>query len=196
MLSQDKNINKKGFLMIATLFLITFILGSFFTGYRIIYSKGEKVISAAAKNKTEERVQNISVLTYNELYKIDRGINEGVYMSSLDFFCGSSENFRVWLNQNKSDELSRGGYIINKIILNRKIVYEAGTGNCYKIMKELLKNGDAQNIFEIKLEKRIRSRIADILFTTSVTLEYNFKNIDITKPNAEYIKEFTAYADK
>lgn len=188
--------NKKGFLLIIVLFLVTFILGSFFAGYRIVYSKGQKIISATNKNKTAEKVQNISNLAYNELYKIDKGINENKYSSSIDFFAGSDNNFRVWLNQKSSEEFSRGGYKIKKITYNKKIVFETGTGNCWKIMNDLLQKDNAQNIFYIELIKNIKSEVMDISFTAEIKLEYVHRNRDITNPDTESIKEFTAYLNE
>lgn len=196
MLSQDKNMNKKGFLLIVTLFLVTFILGSFLAGYRTIYSKGQKIISAANKFKLDEKIANIHSLTYNEFYKIDKEINTGAYLSSLDFFAGSDENYRIWLNQKKSDEVSRGGYFIKKIFLNKKMIYEAGTGNCWEIMNEFLNKGNIETIFNMELEKKIDSRVVKLTFTASIILKYKYQNTDITKPDAEYIEEFWAYAEE
>ena len=196
MLSQDKNMNKKGFLLIVTLFLVTFILGSFLAGYRIIYSKGQKIISAADKFKLEEKTANIHSLTYNELYKIDNGINAGEYTSSLDFFGGSDENYRIWFNQKRSDEVSRGGYFIKRILLKKKVIYEAGEGNCWKIMNEFLNKGNIETVFNMELEKKIDSRVVNLTFTADIILKYQYQNTDITKPDAEYIEEFWAYADE
>ncbi len=193
--SWEKNMNKKAFLLLTTIFLITFIMGSFFVGYRLTHSKGKKLISKLNSSKNREENEILQTLGYHELYKIDRNINEGKYDNSLEVFAKSNGNKKIWLKK-KGEILqeSCGGYILQKFIYNdSEIIYPNNTEEIYESMiRKLQSHFVEKRKFTGMLEKRIKSEELnmEIIFTTVINVEYEFGNEDIDKPDAEYVKEF------
>lgn len=187
--------NKKAFLLLITIFLITFLMGSFLVGYRMTHTRSKKLISRLESLKNKEKNEILHTLAYHELYKIDRYINQGKYENSIDFFAGSSSKKRIWLkNKNEVLQMSYGGYTLQKILYNNsETIYPNNNGGIYeKISKKLQSNFVEKRKFIVKIEKIIKSDELDleVIFTVVINLEYEFENDDIDKPDAEYVKEF------
>lgn len=186
---KEENGRKKGFLMLSVFFIITFIMGTLFIGYRIVYSKGKRIISYLEGQKLNIDRENIETIVYSELYKIDLGINEGKFENSLDYFARSKEIERVWENKDGTILTSNGGYKIRKIFYEGKEIYRAGNGNFYSKLVTTLKNGRVKNSFKIELEKNIENREIKLKFIAKVVLEYKFQNINLEAPDLEKIEE-------
>ncbi|WP_176891700.1 hypothetical protein LIY46_01310 [Fusobacterium varium] len=187
--------NRKAFLLLITIFLITFIMGSFLVGYRMTHTRGKKLISRLDSLKIKEKNEVLHTLAYHELYKIDRYINEGKYESSIDFFAGSSIQKRVWLK--KKDEvlqMSYGGYTLQKLLYNNsEIIYPNSNEEIYeKISNKLQSHFVEKRKFTARMEKKIKSDEInlEVIFVAVINIEYEFENDDIDKPNTEYVKEF------
>lgn len=186
---KEENGRKKGFLMLSVFFIITLIMGTLFIGYRIVYSKGKRIISYLEGQKLNIDRENIETIVYSELYKIDLGINEGKFENSLDYFARSKEIKRVWENKDETILTSNGGYKIRKILYEGKEIYRAGNGNFYSKLVTTLKNGRVKNSFKIELEKNIENREIKLKFIAKVVLEYKFQNINLEAPDLEKIEE-------
>lgn len=186
---KEENGRKKGFLMLSVFFIITLIMGTLFIGYRIVYSKGKRIISYLEGQKLNIDRENIETIVYSELYKIDLGINEGKFENSLDYFVRSKEIKRVWENKDGTILTSNGGYKIRKILYEGKEIYRAGNGNFYSKLVTTLKNGRVKNSFKIELEKNIENREIKLKFIAKVVLEYKFQNINLEAPDLEKIEE-------
>lgn len=186
---KEENGRKKGFLMLSVFFIITLIMGTLFIGYRIVYSKGKRIISYLEGQKLNIEKENIETIVYSELYKIDLGINEGKFENSLDYFARSKEIKRVWENKDGTILTSNGGYKIRKIYYDGKLLYTAGNGNFYSKLVTTLKNGRVKNSFKIELEKNIENREIKLKFIAKVVLEYKFQNINLEAPDLEKIEE-------
>ena len=186
---KEENGRKKGFLMLSVFFIITLIMGTLFIGYRIVYSKGKRIISYLEGQKLNIDRENIETIVYSELYKIDLGINEGKFENSLDYFARSKEIKRVWENKDGTILTSNGGYKIRKILYEGKEIYRAGNGNFYSNLVTTLKNGRVKNSFKIELEKNIENREIKLKFIAKVVLEYKFQNINLEAPDLEKIEE-------
>lgn len=186
---KEENGRKKGFLMLSVFFIITLIMGTLFIGYRIVYSKGKRIISYLEGQKLNIEKENIETIVYSELYKIDLGINEGRFENSLDYFARSKEIKRVWENKDGTLLTSNGGYKIRKILYEGKEIYRAGNGNFYSKLVTTLKNGRVKNSFKIELEKNIENREIKLKFIAKVVLEYKFQNTDLEVPDLEKIEE-------
>ncbi|MFR8990483.1 MAG: hypothetical protein ACLVH9_04870 [Fusobacterium sp.] len=186
---KEENSRKKGFLMLSVFFIITLIMGTLFIGYRIVYSKGKRIISYLEGQKLNIDRENIETIVYSELYKIDLGINEGKFENSLDYFARSKEIKRVWENKDGTILTSNGGYKIRKILYEGKEIYRAGNGNFYSKLVTTLKNGRVKNSFKIELEKNIENREIKLKFIAKVVLEYKFQNINLEAPDLEKIEE-------
>lgn len=186
---KEENSRKKGFLMLSVFFIITLIMGILFIGYRIVYSKGKRIISYLEGQKLNIDRENIETIVYSELYKIDLGINEGKFENSLDYFARSKEIKRVWENKDGTILTSNGGYKIRKILYEGKEIYRAGNGNFYSKLVTTLKNGRVKNSFKIELEKNIENREIKLKFIAKVVLEYKFQNINLEAPDLEKIEE-------
>lgn len=175
--------------MLSVFFIITLIMGTLFIGYRIVYSKGKRIISYLEGQKLNIEKENIETIVYSELYKIDLGINEGRFENSLDYFARSKEIKRVWENKDGTLLTSNGGYKIRKILYEGKEIYRAGNGNFYSKLVTTLKNGRVKNSFKIELEKNIENREIKLKFIAKVVLEYKFQNTDLEVPDLEKIEE-------
>lgn len=186
---KEENGRKKGFLMLSVFFIITLIMGTLFIGYRIVYSKGKRIISYLEGQKLNIEKENIETIVYSELYKIDLGINEGKFENSLDYFARSKEIKRVWENKDGTILTSNGGYKIRKILYEGKEIYRVGNGNFYSKLVTTLKNGRVKNSFKIELEKNIENREIKLKFIAKVVLEYKFQNINLEAPDLEKIEE-------
>lgn len=186
---KEGNCKKRGFLMLSVFFIITLIMGTLFIGYRIVYSKGKRIISYIEGQKLNIERENIETIVYSELYKIDLGINEGKFENSLDYFARSKEIKRVWENKDGTILTSNGGYKIRKILYEGKEIYRAGNGNFYSKLVTTLKNGRVKNSFKIELEKNIENREIKLKFIAKVVLEYKFQNINLEAPDLEKIEE-------
>lgn len=186
---KEENGRKKGFLMLSVFFIITLIMGTLFIGYRIVYSKGKRIISYLEGQKLNIDRENIETIVYSELHKIDLGINEGKFENSLDYFARSKEIKRVWENKDGTILTSNGGYKIRKILYEGKEIYRAGNGNFYSKLVTTLKNGRVKNSFKIELEKNIENREIKLKFIAKVVLEYKFQNINLEAPDLEKIEE-------
>lgn len=186
---KEENGRKKGFLMLSVFFIITLIMGTLFIGYRIVYSKGKRIISYLEGQKLNIERENIETIVYSELHKIDLGINEGKFENSLDYFARSKEIKRVWENKDGTILTSNGGYKIRKILYEGKEIYRAGNGNFYSKLVTTLKNGRVKNSFKIELEKNIENREIKLKFIAKVVLEYKFQNINLEAPDLEKIEE-------
>lgn len=186
---KEENGRKKGFLMLSVFFIITLIMGTLFIGYRIVYSKGKRIISYLEGQKLNIDRENIETIVYSELYKIDLGINEGKFENSLDYFARSKEIKRVWENKDGTILTSNGGYKIRKILYEGKEIYRAGNENFYSKLVTTLKNGRVKNSFKIELEKNIENREIKLKFIAKVVLEYKFQNINLEAPDLEKIEE-------
>ena len=186
---KEENGRKKGFLMLSVFFIITLIMGILFIGYRIVYSKGKRIISYLEGQKLNIDRENIETIVYSELYKIDLGINEGKFENSLDYFARSKEIKRVWENKDGTILTSNGGYKIRKILYEGKEIYRAGNGNFYSKLVTTLKNGRVKNSFKIELEKNIENREIKLKFIAKVVLECKFQNINLEAPDLEKIEE-------
>lgn len=186
---KEENGRKKGFLILSVFFIITLIMGTLFIGYRIVYSKGKRIISYLEGQKLNIDRENIETIVYSELYKIDLGINEGKFENSLDYFARSKEIKRVWENKDGTILTSNGGYKIRKILYEGKEIYRAGNGNFYSKLVTTLKNGRVKNSFKIELEKNIENREIKLKFIAKVVLEYKFQNINLEAPDLEKIEE-------
>lgn len=186
---KEENGRKKGFLMLSVFFIITLVIGTLFIGYRIVYSKGKRIISYLEGQKLNIDRENIETIVYSELYKIDLGINEGKFENSLDYFARSKEIERVWENKDGTILTSNGGYKIRKIFYEGKEIYRAGNGNFYSKLVTTLKNGRVKNSFKIELEKNIENREIKLKFIAKVVLEYKFQNINLEAPDLEKIEE-------
>lgn len=186
---KEENGRKKGFLMLSVFFIITLIMGTLFIGYRIVYSKGKRIISYLEGQKLNIDRENIETIVYSELHKIDLGINEGKFENSLDYFARSKEIERVWENKDGTILISNGGYKIRKIFYEGKEIYRAGNGNFYSKLVTTLKNGRVKNSFKIELEKNIENREIKLKFIAKVVLEYKFQNINLEAPDLEKIEE-------
>ena len=180
---------EKGFLMLSVFFIVTIILGTFFIGYQIVYSKGKKIISALEAQKLKVEKENIETIIYNEFYKIERGIINGMYIESLDYFAGNKNIKRVWEEKTGIIIMSDGGYQLRRIFFNGKVIYTAEEGNFYLKVSNMLKNEKTKNIIEIELEKQIENREIKLKIVVKVLLEYGFRNINIETPDLEKIKE-------
>ena len=180
---------EKGFLMLSVFFIVTIILGTFFIGYQIVYSKGKKIISALEAQKLKVEKENIETIIYNEFYKIERGIINGMYIESLDYFAGNKDIKRVWEEKTGIIIMSDGGYRLRRIFFNGKVIYTAEEGNFYLKVSNMLKNEKTKNIIEIELEKQIENREIKLKIVVKVLLEYGFRNINIETPDLEKIKE-------
>lgn len=186
---KEENGRKKGFLMLSVFFIITLVMGALFIGYRIVYSKGKRIISYLEGQKLNIDRENIETIVYSELHKIDLGINEGKFENSLDYFARSKEIKRVWENKDGTILTSNGGYKIRKILYEGKEIYRAGNGNFYSKLVTTLKNGRVKNSFKIELEKNIENREIKLKFIVKVVLEYKFQNINLEAPDLEKIEE-------
>lgn len=186
---KEENGRKKGFLMLSVFFIITLIMGTLFIGYRIVYSKGKRIISYLEGQKLNIDRENIETIVYSELYKIDLGINEGKFENSLDYFARNKEIKRVWENKDGTILASNGGYKIRKILYEGKEIYRAGNGNFYSKLVTTLKNGRVKNSFKIELEKNIENREIKLKFIAKAVLEYKFQNINLEAPDLEKIEE-------
>lgn len=187
--------NKKAFLLLITIFLITFIMGSFFVGYRMTHTRGQKLISRLNNLKVKEKKEILHTLAYHELYKIDKYIKEGKYEDSIDFFAKNNDQKRVWMK--KKDEAihsSYGGYTLQKFLYNNsEEIYPSSTGEIYeRILDKLQSHFVEKRKFTARMEKRIKSSELDmeIIFIVVINIEYEFGNGDINRADAEYVKEF------
>lgn len=187
--------NKKAFLLLITIFLITFLMGSFLVGYRMTYTRGKKLISRLNNLKVKEKKEILHTLVYHELYKIDKYIREGKYEDSIDFFAKNNDKKRVWMK--KKDEAlhsSYGGYTLQKFLYNNsEEIYPSSTGEIYeRILDKLQSHFVEKRTFTARMEKRIKSSELDmeIIFITVINIEYEFENCDINRADAEYVKEF------
>lgn len=190
-----KNMNKKAFLLLITIFLITFIMGSFLVGYRMTHTRGKKLISSLNSLKIKEKSETLHTLAYHELYKIDKYIKEDKYENSMDFFAKNNSKKRIWLK--KKDEVlqtSYGGYTLQKLLYNNyEEIYPNKTNEIYeRILDKLQSHFVEKRKFTAKLEKRIKSDELnmEIIFTAVINIEYEFGNDNINRADAEYVKEF------
>ncbi|BBA49940.1 hypothetical protein [uncultured Fusobacterium sp.] len=187
--------NRKAFLLLITIFLITFIMGSFLVGYRMTHTRGKKLISRLNALKIKEKKEILHTLAYHELYKIDKCIKEGKYEDSIDFFAKSNDKKRVWMK--KKDEAlhsSYGGYTLQKFLYNNsEEIYPSSTGEIYeRILDKLQSHFVEKRKFTAKMEKRVKSSELDteVIFIAVINIEYEFENGDINRADAEYVKEF------
>lgn len=187
--------NKKAFLLLITIFLITFIMGSFLVGYRMTHTRGQKLISRLNNLKVKEKKEILHTLAYHELYKIDKYIKEGKYEDSIDFFAKNNDQKRVWMK--KKDEVlhsSYGGYTLQKFLYNNsEEIYPSSTGEIYeRILDKLQSHFVEKRKFTARMEKRIKSSELEmeIIFIAIINVEYEFGNGDINRADAEYVKEF------
>lgn len=187
--------NKKAFLLLITIFLITFIMGGFLVGYRMTHTRGKKLISKLNNLKVKEKKEILHTLAYHELYKIDKYIKEEKYEDSIDFFAKNSNQKRVWMK--KKDEAlhsSYGGYTLQKFLYNNsEEIYPNNTGEIYERMLDKLQSHFVEKRkFTARMEKRIKSSELgmEIIFIAVINIEYEFGNSDISRADAEYVKEF------
>ena len=174
--------NRKAFLLLITIFLITFIMGSFLVGYRMTHTRGKKLISRLNALKIKEKKEILHTLAYHELYKIDKCIKEGKYEDSIDFFAKSNDKKRVWMK--KKDEALHSSY---------GEIYPSSTGEIYeRILDKLQSHFVEKRKFTAKMEKRVKSSELDteVIFIAVINIEYEFENGDINRADAEYVKEF------
>lgn len=187
--------NKKAFLILITIFLITFIMGSFLVGYRMTYTRGKKLISRLNGLKIKEKKEILDTLAYHELYKIDKYIKEDKYESSIDFFAKNNDKKKVWMKR-KDEALqpSYGGYTLKKFVYNdSEEIYPKNTTGIYeRILNKLQSHFVEKRKFTARMEKKIKSDELDmeIVFTAVINIEYEFGNSDINRADAEYVKEF------
>lgn len=187
--------NKKAFLLLITIFLITFIMGSFLVGYRMTHTRGKKLISRLNALKVKEKKEILDTLAYHELYKIDKYIKEDKYESSIDFFAKNNDKKRVWMKR-KDEALqpSYGGYTLKKFVYNdSEEIYPKNTAGIYeRILNKLQSHFVEKRKFTARMEKKIKSDELDmeIVFTAVINIEYEFGNSDINRADAEYVKEF------
>lgn len=190
-----KNMNKKAFLLLITIFLITFIMGSFLVGYRMTHTRGKKLISRLNTLKIKEKKDILHTLAYHELYKIDKYIREGKYENSIDFFAKNNDKKRIWLKKKgEMLQLSYGGYTLQKFFYNNsEEIYPNSTGEIYeRILDKLQSHFVEKRKFTARMEKKIKSDEfnMELIFTVVIDIEYEFGNEDINRADAEYIKEF------
>lgn len=192
-----KRFKNKGFILISTLILISFIMGNFLLGYRIIYRKGERLNSNINSISINSQVHNLKILVYDELLRIDIKISSGEYKNGAEYI-GVEENFnRVWLG-NSNNSFSKNNYQIYKMKFNGSTFYTY-KAEVYEDFKEIIsynimRSGLSENSLIVELRKNFTKTNdnSSILLTAIIQLEYKNGNKDPSSPDVEILKEFVA----
>lgn len=185
-LKEEKN---RGFLMLSVFLITTLLFGTLIIGYQLVYSRGKKIISALKGQKLKIERENVEDIIYNELYKIDIGINKKNFKNSLEYFAKNKEIKRIWEDKTGALLISEGGYRLKRIIYDDRTIYNFGIGNSYSKLQKILNNDKVKNVFKIELEKKIENREIKLKITVKIILEYKYRNRTLESPDLEKLEE-------
>ena len=192
-------LKNKGFLMIATTTIITAMLASFLISYKLSINRGKKVAALLRKNQKTNKLENMKIFTYDELYRIDCAINRGEYKNANEYVTKNPEG-KIWLLNDKT-RISDNGYFISRMFYSGNKVRKScfynikkGSNRSFKelIQRELYRDSILpQSIYvELKKEYLIEGKNKKIVTKALIKLEYEVKNRDATNPQKEILKEF------
>lgn len=187
-LKEEKN-RERGFLILGVFLITTLLFGTLIVGYQLVYSRGKKIISALKGQKLKIERENVEDIIYNELHKIDIGINKKNFKNSLEYFAKNKEIKRIWEDKTGALLISEGGYRLKRIIYDDRIIYNFGAGNFYSKLQKILNNDKVKNIFKIELEKKIENREIKLKITVKIILEYKYRNRTLESPDLEKLEE-------
>lgn len=190
-----KRLKDKGFILIITLILIIFIMGNFLLGYRIIYRRGERLSSDISSISINSQVNNLKVLAYDELLRIDTSISSGEYKNGSEYIGTADTYGRVWFGNTKNN-YGQTGYQLHKMKFNNSTCY-IYTPEKYQNFKEIIlinlsSSPMSDNYLDVELTKKLTTDNNDqmVVFTAIVQLKYKKGNRNPTAPDAENLKEF------
>ncbi|WP_410208475.1 hypothetical protein [Fusobacterium sp.] len=194
-------LKNKGFLIIAVSTIITIIIACFLMGYRQIINRSKRVNSFFYSEKAKCQLENLKIFTYDELFRIDRKINNGECNDGAEFV-GKTNGNKIWF-LNSGNCISDNGYYISRLFYSnskiRKVCFykkknSSGTNLKTLIQRELYRSSKSDQRIYVELTKEffIENTKKKIVTKALVTLEYKIKNRNVTNPDKEILKEFVA----
>ena len=187
-----KILKNKGFLSIGITLILLLILGNYFVSYQIIINKNKRLQSIFNRKDTREKLYNLKVFSFDEIYKIDRLISSQEYKTPVEFLVRTCDDSKLWLK--KSQVISQNGYMIYRIFFNEKLFYQLKQRDNFDFFNSMKKEIETRGInkdFIIEVVKyyQVEDFKSIVIFKGIIQLLYKGDNQNILFPDKEILKE-------
>lgn len=187
-----KILKNKGFLSIGITLILLLILGNYFVSYQIIINKNKRLQSIFNRKDTREKLYNLKVFSFDEIYKIDRLISSQEYKTPVEFLVRTCDDSKLWLK--KSQVISQNGYMIYRIFFNEKLFYQLKQRDNFDFFNSMKKEIETRGInkdFVIEVVKyyQVEDFKSIVIFKGIIKLLYKGDNQNILFPDKEILKE-------
>ena len=187
-----KILKNKGFLSIGITLILLLILGNYFVSYQIIINKNKRLQSIFNRKDTREKLYNLKVFSFDEIYKIDRLISSQEYKTPVEFLVRTCDDSKLWLK--KSQVISQNGYMIYRIFFNEKLFYQLKQRDNFDFFNSMKKEIETRGInkdFVIEVVKyyQVEDFKSIVIFKGIIQLLYKGDNQNILFPDKEILKE-------
>ena len=191
-----KTIKNKGYLSLNVIILTIILISNYLLGYKIINNKIKRTKSKYSQTFIDNTNFNLTVFAYDELYRIDQKINNGIYKNGAEYIGKINDN-KIWFTNNFNN-LTNEGFSIDKMSLNKSYFFNKNKNNtnfASLIKREIYSHNRINKIFNIELKKQFISSYNNkkIFIKAIILLEYKSFNKDIFNPDKEELKEFVVY---
>ncbi|WP_270749741.1 hypothetical protein [Fusobacterium hominis] len=191
-----KSIKNNGYLSLNIIILTIILISNYLLGYKLINNKIKRLKAKYLSEHIENMHLNLITFAYDELYRIDQKINNGIYKNGAEYI-GKIKNHKIWFTNNFKN-LTDEGFHISKMSLNKSYFFhntENNTNFAYLIKREIYSHNRMDKIFNIELKKEFISSYNNrkVFIKAIVLLEYRAFNKDILSPDREELKEFVVY---
>lgn len=187
-----KILKNKGFLSIGITLILLLILGNYFVSYQIIINKNKRLQSIFNRKDTREKLYNLKVFSFDEIYKIDRLISSQEYKTPVEFLVRTCDDSKLWLK--KSQVISQNGYMVYRIFFNEKLFYQLKQRDNFDFFNSMKKEIETRGInkdFIIEVVKyyQVEDFKSIVIFKGIIQLLYKGDNQNILFPDKEILKE-------
>lgn len=187
-----KILKNKGFLSIGITLILLLILGNYFVSFQIIINKNKRLQSIFNRKDIREKLYNLKVFSFDEIYKIDRLISSQEYKTPVEFLVRTCDDSKLWLK--KSQVISQNGYMIYRIFFNEKLFYQLKQGDNFDFFNSMKKEIETRGInkdFIIEVVKyyQVEDFKSIVIFKGIIQLLYKGDNQNILFPDKEILKE-------
>ena len=187
-----KILKNKGFLSIGITLILLLILGNYFVSYQIIINKNKRLQSIFNRKDTREKLYNLKVFSFDEIYKIDRLISSQEYKTPVEFLVRTCDDSKLWLK--KSQVISQNGYMVYRIFFNEKLFYQLKQRDNFDFFNSMKKEIETRGInkdFVIEVVKyyQVEDFKSIVIFKGIIQLLYKGDNQNILFPDKEILKE-------
>lgn len=187
-----KILKNKGFLSIGITLILLLILGNYFVSYQIIINKNKRLQSIFNRKDTREKLYNLKVFSFDEIYKIDRLISSREYKTPVEFLVRTCDDSKLWLK--KSQVISQNGYMVYRIFFNEKLFYQLKQRDNFDFFNSMKKEIETRGInkdFIIEVVKyyQVEDFKSIVIFKGIIQLLYKGDNQNILFPDKEILKE-------